>query len=132
YLANMEPLTVSASGQQWRLLCPQSLPPNSRRLRDHILALHEAAGKLARRDVFEHDVVWQVAEERHAAADQHGHARDNQSLNEPRQKKPLNRDPAVDVNVPDAATLELRQDVARIPRHALDARAGRRRGEDAA
>ena len=64
--------------------------PFPRRLRDHIRALHEAAGKLARRDVFEHDVVWQVAEERHAAADQHGHARDNQSLNEPRQKKPLN------------------------------------------
>src|SRR5574342_271040 len=51
---------------------------------DEVLALHQAAWKGARGHVADHDVVRQRAEQRNPAADQHGDARDDEALDQPR------------------------------------------------
>ena len=53
----------------------------------------------------ENDVARYRAKERNPGADEHRNASDNEALDEPVLKKPLNRDPAIHVNVPDAATM---------------------------
>ena len=58
-----------------------------------ILTLDEAARVLARRDVRERDVARQRAKQRHAVTNEHRHAGDDQALDEPGLKKPLNGDP---------------------------------------
>ena len=63
----------------------------------------------------EPDIVRQGAEERNPSADEHGNTRNDQALNKPGLEKPLNGDPAIDVNMPDTASLELRHDFRGIP-----------------
>ena len=70
---------------------------------NYIFALDKAAGVLARRDMLERNVMLERAKQWNPGTDQHGNARDDESLDEPRLEKPLNRDPAIDVDVPDAA-----------------------------
>jgi hypothetical protein len=54
--------------------------------------------------VREGDIVCDGAKERDPGTYEHGNARDDQPLNEPGLKKPLNGDSAIDVDVPDAAS----------------------------
>jgi len=70
---------------------------------NQILTLDEATRVLARRDMLERNVTLERAKQWNPGTDQHGNARDNEPLNEPSLEKPLNRDPAIDVDVPDAA-----------------------------
>ncbi len=86
---------------------------------NHILTLDEAAGVLPRPDVYEDDVTRYGAKERNTGTDEHRNASDNEALNEPGLKKPLNRDPAIHVNVPNAASSKLQNDFGRSSRHAL-------------
>src|ERR1035438_6238715 len=86
---------------------------------NHILTLDEAAGVLPRPDVSEDDVARYSAKERNTGADEHWNASDNEALNKPGLKKPLNSDPAVHVNVPNAASSKLQNDFGRSPSHAL-------------
>jgi hypothetical protein len=80
-----------------------------------VLALDEAAGKLARRDVLERDVALGGAKERNPGTDEHGNPGDYEALNESRLKKPLNSDPAIHVNMSDTASGQLRHDAAGAP-----------------
>ena len=57
---------------------------------NNVLALDEAAGVVARGDVFKRDVALYCAEEWDPATDEDGNARDYQAVNEPGVKKPLN------------------------------------------
>ena len=72
----------------------------------HVLALHQAALVLTRGHVREHDIGLQRAKEWNPRSNQHRHARDDDPLNEPRLKKPLNRNPAIDVDMLEAAVRE--------------------------
>ena len=90
-----------------------------------ILALDEAAGILPRPDVPEDDVALYGTKERNTGTDQDRNASDNEALNEPGLKKPLNRDPTIDVNVPNASGGKLRHDFDRGSRHALHHGSGR-------
>jgi hypothetical protein len=65
--------------------------------------------------VAEPDVARQGAEERDPLSDEHGHAGDDETLNEPLAQEPLDRDPAVDVEVVSAARREPRDDLRRRP-----------------
>jgi len=65
----------------------------------HVLALHKAARVLTRRHVREQHIVLQRAKEWNPGSNQHGDARDDEPLDEPRLKKPLNRHPAVYVDM---------------------------------
>ena len=93
--------------------------PQSRLDDNLILTLDEAAGVLPRPDVLEDDVVRYSAKERNPSADEHRNASNNEALNEPSLKKALNSDPAIHVNVPDAASSKLRHDFGGSPRHTL-------------
>ena len=84
-----------------------------------ILALDEAAGVLPCPDVLEDDVARYRAKERNPGTDEDRNASDNEALNEPGLKKPLNGDSAIHINVPDAASRKLRHDFGRSPRHPL-------------
>ena len=70
---------------------------------NQILTLDKTARVLARRDMGERNVTLERAKQWNPGTDQHGNARDNEPLNEPGLEKSLNRDPAIDVDVPDAA-----------------------------
>ena len=94
-----------------------------------ILTLDQAAGVVARRDVLKRDVPRHCTEERNAATDEHGNARDDETVNEPGLKKPLNRDPAIHVDMPDTPSCKLRHDVGGSPRHSLHHSPGRCGGE---
>src|SRR5664280_152319 len=72
------------------------------------------------RDVTEPHVARQGAEERDSVSNEHRHARDNETLNEPRAQEPLNRDPAVDVEVVGTARSESGNDLGRRPGHLFD------------
>src|SRR3989441_1785954 len=98
---------------------------------NHVLTLDEAAGVLARHDVLERDIALQRAKERDPGTDQHRNAGDNEALNQPSLKKPLNWDPAIHINMLDAAGGKLRHDDGRSPRQPLHYRAERRSGERA-
>ena len=80
-----------------------------------ILTLNETARVLPRPDVLEDDVARYSAKQRNPGTDEDRNASDNKALNEPGLKKPLNGDPAIHVNVPDAASSKLRRDFKRIP-----------------
>src|SRR5262245_21475861 len=86
---------------------------------NRILTLNEPAGVVARCDVLESDIARCCAKERDPGADEHGNACDNESLNKSGLKKPLDSDPAIYVNMSDAASCKLRHDFGRIPRHTL-------------
>jgi len=81
--------------------------------------------------VFEQDIARQRPEERNAGADQHRNAGDDQAMDESGTEEPLDGQPAVDVEVLEAARLESRHDLLRRARHPLDGRAGRRRSQPA-
>src|SRR4051794_32050215 len=82
-----------------------------------ILALNQAAWIVPSRYVMETDIVRQGAEERNTGANEHGNARNNETLNKPGLEKPLNGDPAIHISMPDAASIKLRHDFSGIPRH---------------
>jgi hypothetical protein len=65
----------------------------------------------------EPDVVLQGSKERNSVSNEHRHASDNETLNEPGAQEPLNRDPTVDVKVVGTTGSELRNDLGRRPRH---------------
>src|SRR5580765_296762 len=90
-----------------------------------ILTLNEAADVLPRRHVLESDIAWQLAKQRDTGADQHWNASDNEPINEPSSKKPLNGVPAIYVNVPNPAGGKPRHDFRRCPRHMLHHSLGR-------
>jgi hypothetical protein len=62
-------------------------------------------------------IARQGAEERNSVSNEHRHASDDETLNEPRAQESLNRDPAVDVEVVGAAGSESRNDLSRRPCH---------------
>ena len=91
-----------------------------------VLALNQAARIVPRHDVTEPDVARQGAEERNPVSNEHRHASDNETLDEPRAQKPLDRDPTVDVEVMGTTKRESRSDLNRRPGHLFyDASAGR-------
>jgi|SRR5258708_6024914 len=75
-----------------------------------ILALNQAARVVPGGYVAEPNVVRQGAEERDALSNEHGHSSNNETLNGPGAQEPLNGDAAVDVEVVDAPSGELRND----------------------
>ena len=62
---------------------------------------------MAGRYVTERDVVWQRSEERDSLPDENGHARDDETVDEPSGEEPLDRDSAVDVEMVSAARGEV-------------------------
>ena len=62
-----------------------------------VLALNQTARIVPSRYVAEPNVARQGAEQGNSVSNEHRNARDNETLNEPRTQKPLNRDPTVDV-----------------------------------
>jgi hypothetical protein len=97
----------------------------------HVLALHKAARVLTRRHVREQDIVLQYAKEWNPRSNQHGDACDDEPLNEPSPKKPLNRNPAIYVDMLEAASGNLQHDLGRSTRHVLHDCTRRRSGERA-
>jgi hypothetical protein len=71
----------------------------ARPLANLVFALNQAAGVLARRDVLERNIARHRAKQRDSSADQHGHARHDQALNETCPQKSLDGNAAVDVNM---------------------------------
>ena len=59
------------------------------------------------------NILRQTAEKRNSLPDQDRHPRNDQSLNQARPQKPLNRYSSVQVDVRDAARFEPRQDFSR-------------------
>ena len=96
---------------------------------DHIFTLDEAAGVLARPDVFEDDVMRYCSKEQNASPDEYWNSSNDEALNQPSLKKSLNSDPAVNVNVSEAASLKLSHDFGGSPRLMLDNSPGRHEGE---
>src|SRR4029434_7531982 len=72
--------------------------------RHRILSAHEAAGIRTGHDVREGDIALDGAKERDPGSDEHGNACDDEPPDEPGLKKPLNGDPAIHVDVPDATS----------------------------
>jgi hypothetical protein len=68
----------------------------------------------------EPNVPVQRPEERNPVSDEYGHASDNETLNEPRLQKPLNRDPTVDVEVMNTTSSESRYDLSRRSCHVFN------------
>ena len=64
-----------------------------------VFALHQAAGILARINVTQVQVARQRAKKRNPVSNQHGHARDDKALNEPRAQKALNREATVYIDM---------------------------------
>jgi hypothetical protein len=63
------------------------------------------------------EVLGKRTKKRNALADEHGHTRDDEALNEPRAQELLNGDATVDVRVMRAGGGELGDNVGRIARH---------------
>src|SRR5712691_2694412 len=85
-----------------------------------VLALNQAARIVPGRDVIEPNVARQGAEERNSVSNEHRHAGDDETLNEPCAQEPLNRYPTVDVEVVKTPSRELRNDLIRGPGHLFD------------
>jgi hypothetical protein len=82
-----------------------------------VLALNQAARIVPSRDVAEPNVARQGAKERNSVSNEHGHASDHETLNEPRAQEALNGNPTVDIEVVDTTGSKLRNDVSRRPSH---------------
>lgn len=82
---------------------------------NQVFTLNQAARIVASRYVVEPNVARQGAEERNSFSNEHRHANDNETLNEPRTQEPLNRDPTVDIEVVGTTRSELRNDLSRRP-----------------
>src|SRR5438093_4869666 len=119
--------SVPRQGHNTPLPLERSPPASFKRLLggNNILALDEAAGVLVRATVLKNDVTLNLAEQRDPATDEDGNARDYEAVNEPSLMKPLNRNPAILVNVSDATSCKLRHDVRGRPGHSLHHSSGR-------
>src|SRR5437899_5658366 len=82
-----------------------------------ILALNQAARIVPRHDVPEPHIALEGAEERNPVSNEHGHASDNETLNEARTQEALNGDPAIDVGMVGTTSSKLRHDLSRGPGH---------------
>src|SRR6185437_5153666 len=82
-----------------------------------VLAGHQSARIVPSLYVTEPNIVRQGAEERDSFSNEHRHASDNETLNESRAQKPLNRDPTVDVEMVNPTSSQLRNDLSRRPGH---------------
>jgi hypothetical protein len=79
-----------------------------------------------RRHVTQPNVALQGPEKRDPVSNEHRHASDDETLNEPRAQEPLNGDPTVDVEVVGTTSSELRDDRSGRPGHLFNnASAGR-------
>jgi len=90
-----------------------------------VLGLNQATRKVPGRDVTKPNVPLQAPEERNSVSDEHRHARDDESVNEPGLEKSLNGDSAIHVNMPDAARVKPVCDFGRVTGHMLDYRPAR-------
>src|SRR5207245_439376 len=90
-----------------------------------VVALNQTARIVPSRYVTEPDIARKSAEERNSVANEHRHASDDETFNESRAQKPLNRDPAVDVEMMGTSGRELRNDLGRSPGHLFNGAAGR-------
>ena len=72
-----------------------------------VLGLHQTARIVLSRYVTKPDIPRERAEERNSISNEHRHSSDNDALNEPCAQEPLNRDPAVDIDVVDTISSEL-------------------------
>src|SRR5438128_3699071 len=70
-------------------------------------------------DMFEGDITLERAKQRDARTDEDRNTGDNEPVYEAGLQKPLDREPAIDVDMLDAAHLELRHDVGRSSGHLL-------------
>src|SRR3989442_4734317 len=70
-------------------------------------------------DMFEGDITLERAKQRDARTDEHRNTGDNEPVYEAGLQKPLDREPAIDVDMLDAARLERRHDVGRSSGHLL-------------
>ena len=67
----------------------------------------------------EGDITLERAKERDAGTDEHRNTGDNEPVDETGVEKALDREPAIDVDVLDAARLEPRHDIGRLSGHVL-------------
>src|SRR5205809_2293938 len=79
----------------------------------------KAAGILASRDMLQGDIAAKRAKQWDAGADEHRNTGDNEALNEASLQELLNSDPAIHIDMPDAAGLKLRHDLGWSPGHPL-------------
>src|SRR4029079_13423893 len=113
----------SRCAEWWPMSLDSFVPPPRACLgsgRDFVFALDETARVVPRGDVPQGHVARQRAEERYPAADEHGHARDREPLDESGLQEPLDGNPSVHIDVTDVARLDLLQDLRRLARHVLD------------
>ena len=80
-----------------------------------VFGLHQSTGVLLRVNVPQGDIVFHWAEQRDPGADEDGNASNNEALNEAGLKKPLNRDPTINVGMPKAPRVKPGNDRHRIP-----------------
>ena len=85
---------------------------------NEVFTLDQATLVLAGPHMAEGDVPGDGSEERYPGAEEHRNAGDNEALDEPGLEKPLNGDPAIDIDVPHAARGQARHDLCWIPRFA--------------
>src|SRR5712691_5736535 len=72
-----------------------------------VLTLNQAARIVTRRYVAQPNVARQAAEKRNSISNEHWHSSDDEELNDPRAQEPLDGDAAVDVQVVDATSGKL-------------------------
>src|SRR5258708_26991607 len=82
-----------------------------------VLALNQAARVVPGGNVTEPNVVRQGGEERDSLPNEHRHSSDNETLNGPGAQESLNGDATVDVQVVDAPSGQLRNDLSWRPAH---------------
>jgi hypothetical protein len=90
-----------------------------------VLARHQTARIGASRDVAEPYVLQQSAEERNSLSDEHGNARDDQTLNKPGAQESLNGDAPVDVEMVRPTRGELSNDLGGCSGHLFNDAAAR-------
>jgi hypothetical protein len=94
---------------------------------DSVLAFDQAAGILLRRDVLQLYIAGEGAEQGNSFSDEHGHASDNETLDQARAQKALDRDSSVDVEVLGTAGGEFGNNVGWRAAHVLHHAAAYRR-----
>lgn len=72
-----------------------------------ILTLNNAARKMAGGDMLEGNIPLERAKQRDARTDEHRNTGDDEPLYQAGLQKPLDREPAIDIDMLDAACLEL-------------------------
>ena len=91
-----------------------------------VLALDQAAWIVFRGYVTEPYVFQQRTKERNSFSNEHGHAGDDETLNQAGAQEPLNGDPAIDVEVVGSIGGEFRNNLSWRSGHLLHNRAARR------